>query len=283
MEGTSSSSTKHDDDDDDAVEIFPISDDDEKYAEEIQLQEALTFSSAISNTNKEIQVIDLEIDNVNDTHLRKLKLKEKETFKGESSSSSSRLKQISYCGICMEAKSNEEMFENRNCSHSFCEDCVGLYLAAKIQENISMVKCPDPKCNGILEPHNCISIIPKDVFDRWGNALCENMVIGSQKFYCPFNDCSAMLMNDEVEAVTVAECPHCHRLFCAQCKVSWHAGVDCREFQSLKDGERGREDLMAMELAKNKRWKRCPKCSYYVEKSDGCTRISCRYRQLCFV
>jgi E3 ubiquitin-protein ligase RNF144 len=277
MEGTSSSSTTNDYY---VKEIFPISDD-EKYAEEIQLQEALIFS-AISNTNKEIQVVDVdEIDNVNNTLLRELKLKEKETFEGQSSSSSSsQLKQYSYCGICMEAKSIEEMFENRNCcSHSFCEECVGKYLVAKIEENISMIKCPDPKCNGILEPHNCISIIAKDVFDRWGNVLCENMVIGSQKFYCPFNDCSAMLVNDEKEVVTVAECPHCHRLFCAECKVSWHVGVDCKEFQSLKDGERGREDLMAMELAKNKRWKRCPKCSFYVEKSEGCTRISCRYTQ----
>ncbi|GAU44180.1 hypothetical protein TSUD_87400 [Trifolium subterraneum] len=232
MDGPSSSSTTHDDH---VQEIFQISD--EEYAEEMQLQEALIFSSAISNTtaaiNKEIEVIDVEIDNVSSTRLRKLKLKE--TCEGESSSSS-QLKQISYCGICMEAKSIKEMFENRKCSHSFCEECVGTYLAAKIQENISMVKCPDPKCN-------------------------------------------AMLLNDEKEDVTVAECPHCHRLFCAQCKVSWHAGVDCRVFQSLKDGKRGREDLMAMELAKNKKWKRCPKCSFYVEKREGCTRITCRYKQ----
>jgi E3 ubiquitin-protein ligase RNF144 len=182
MEGTSSSSTTHDYH---VEEIFPISED-EKYAEEIQLQEVLIFS-AISNTNKEIEVVDVdEIDNVNNTLLRKLKLKEQETFEGESSSSSSQLKQYSYCGICMETKSIEEMFENRNCSHSFCEECVGRYLVAKIEENISMIKCPDPKCNGILELHNCISIIPKDVFDRWGNVLCENMVIGSQKILLSF-------------------------------------------------------------------------------------------------
>jgi hypothetical protein len=124
MEGTSSSSTTHDYH---VEEIFPISED-EKYAEEIQLQEVLIFS-AISNTNKEIEVVDVdEIDNVNNTLLRKLKLKEQETFEGESSSSSSsQLKQYSYCGICMETKSIEEMFENRNCSHSFCEECVGRY------------------------------------------------------------------------------------------------------------------------------------------------------------
>ncbi|KEH30145.1 probable E3 ubiquitin-protein ligase RNF144A-A [Medicago truncatula] len=183
----------------------------------------------------------------------------------------------------VESKPAAEMFENQNCSHSFCEGCVGSYLAAKIQENIAMVKCPYPNCNGILEPHNCSTLIPKDVFERWGKALCENMVLDSQKLYCPFNDCSAMLVNDEEEVVTVSECPHCNRLFCAQCKVSWHSGVDCREFQSLEDGERGRKDLMAMELAKNKRWKRCPKCSFYVEKIEGCTRISCRCgNQFCY-
>ncbi|CAJ2663283.1 unnamed protein product [Trifolium pratense] len=139
-----------------------------------------------------------------------------------------------------------------------------------------MVKCPDPKCNDILEPYDCISIIPKEVFERWENALCENLVLASQKFYCPYNDCSAMLVNDVKGVVTVSECPHCHRLFCAQCKVSWHAGVDCREFQSLKVGQRGAEDLMVMELAKNNNWKRCPKCSFYVERNKGCNRIICR-------
>jgi len=287
MEGNSSASTTHDDqnlvDDiyhltlhDHDEEIFRISE--ETYAEELQIQEALLFSALMSNTTitidvkKENQAVDAKVD---------LKQKQKEAFIGEYSSSSFSSSQLkkSYCAICMEAKPVEEMFQNRKCSHSFCEYCVGRYLAAKIQESISMVKCPDPKCNDILEPHDCSSILPKDVFDRWENALCENMVLGSQKFYCPFNDCSTMLLNDEKEIVTASECPRCHRLFCAQCKVSWHTGVDCKEFQSLKDGERGREDLMAMELAKNKRWKRCPKCGFYVEKIVGCTRISCRYIQ----
>jgi E3 ubiquitin-protein ligase RNF144 len=220
MQGTSSSSTTDNETlfedfdslalHDHAEEIFPLFD--EEYAEEIQLQ-----------------VVHANVDT--ETNLKPVE--------GESSS---QLKK-SYCAICMEAKPVEEMFENQNCSHSFCENCVGSYLAAKIQENTAMVKCPDPNCNGILEPHNCSTLIPKDVFERWGKALCENLVLGSQKFYCPFNDCSAMLVNDEEEVVTASECPHCNRLFCAQCKVSWHSGVDCREFQSLEDGERGRKDL----------------------------------------
>ncbi|XP_045791947.1 E3 ubiquitin-protein ligase RSL1-like [Trifolium pratense] len=206
---------------------------------------------------------------------------EKEEIEEESDS---QLKQT-YCAICMDEKPIEEMFENRNCSHTFCETCVGSYLDAKIKENIAMVKCPDPNCNDILEPNDCISIIPKDVFERWENALCENLVLGSQKFYCPFNDCSAMLVNDGNEVVTVSECPHCHRLFCAQCKVSWHAGVDCTEFQSLKNSDQGcQSDLTALQFAKKKKWKRCSKCSFYVERSEGCNKITCRCRhQFCYV
>lgn len=38
--------------------------------------------------------------------------------------------------------------------------------------------------------------------------------------------------------------------------------------------ERGREDLLVRELANKKKWKRCPRCRFYVEKNDGCLHIS---------
>ncbi|GFZ08161.1 RING/U-box superfamily protein [Actinidia rufa] len=88
--------------------------------------------------------------------------------------------------------------------------------------------------------------------------------------YCPFQDCSAMLVDDGGERVTVSECPNCRRLFCAQCKVAWHAGIDCAEFQSFGKDKREREDVMLMDLAKSKKWRRCPHCKFFVEKLDGC-------------
>jgi len=183
------------------------------------------------------------------------------------------------CGICMEYKPIEKMFKSRNCSHSFCEDCVARFLAVKIQDKKGTIKCPDPNCNSNLDPQQCISILPKDVFERWGDALVDS-VFGTKKIYCPFKDCSTMLVNDGNEVVRITECPHCHRLFCAQCQVPWHAEVDCLGFQILKKGGPEKNlDLMAMELAKKENWKRCPKCSFYVEKKSGCNHISCRYRQ----
>jgi len=72
-----------------------------------------------------------------------------------------------------------------------------------------MVKCPHTKCKQVVEPQHCRLVITKEVFERWENAPCENLVLASQKFYCPFKDCSAMLVCDAEEVVTVSECPHC--------------------------------------------------------------------------
>ncbi|KAJ0794440.1 putative transcription factor C2H2 family [Helianthus annuus] len=184
----------------------------------------------------------------------------------------------SFCGICMDTKTASEMFDNTGiCGHIFCSDCIGQHVAVKIKENVTKVKCPDPKCKRVIGPEACRSIVPKEVLERWESILCESVIMESQKFYCPFKDCSAMLVDDGGVAVTQSECPNCNRLFCAQCKVAWHCGISCAEFQSLKKGERNQDhDKLLIDLAKNKKWMKCPKCMHFVEKVYGCDFIACR-------
>ncbi|XP_065618955.1 E3 ubiquitin-protein ligase RSL1 [Quercus suber] len=175
-------------------------------------------------------------------------------------------------------------FKTESCVHSFCSDCIGKHVATKIQESITTVTCPGLDCKSVIELDACREVLPKDVLDRWDEALCEAL-FGSQRFYCPFKDCSAMLLNDneEGEAIRESECPFCHRLFCAVCYVPWHSGVDCEEFQRLNEDERGRDDLMLRELVKEKKWRRCPHCKYFVERTDGCLHMTCRCTsQFCY-
>ncbi|XP_020112266.1 probable E3 ubiquitin-protein ligase RNF144A-B [Ananas comosus] len=188
------------------------------------------------------------------------------------------------CGICMESLPIAESFGVENCSHIFCAECVGSYIAAKVEENVIYIRCPDPECrDGFLEPELCRGIIRLEVFDRWGLALCE-AAVGAEKFYCPYNDCSRLLIGDgdgdgkggDAGAITDAECPHCLRIFCAQCRVPWHEGVTCKEYRSLGKDERSQEDLMLRRLAANKKWQRCPQCKMFVERIDGCMFMTCR-------
>ncbi|CAK9134217.1 unnamed protein product [Ilex paraguariensis] len=126
-------------------------------------------------------------------------------------------------------------------------------------------------------------MIPNEVLARWDELLCESLILAAQKFYCPFKDCSALLVNDTDGVIRESECPICRRLFCAQCSVPWHSGIGCEEFQRLNEDERGREDLMVRELARDRNWMRCPCCKFYMEKNEGCLHMTCRCKfQFCY-
>ncbi|KAF1864479.1 hypothetical protein Lal_00021902 [Lupinus albus] len=195
---------------------------------------------------------------------------------GESSNSNNTITPF-LCHICTETKTLNDAFRVHNCSHSYCTDCVVMYVESKLQENVVKIRCPEPECElGLLELYGCRGILPKEVFDRWGDALCESMILENEKFYCPFKDCSALMVNDGGELVKESECRNCRRRFCAQCRVSWHDGIDCDEFQKLNKDEREKEDILLMQLANNNKWRRCSKCRIFVEKVDGCMYIKCR-------
>ncbi|VFQ94267.1 unnamed protein product [Cuscuta campestris] len=101
------------------------------------------------------------------------------------------------------------------------------------------------------------------------------MIQASEKFYCPFKDCSALLVDEKAE-IEESECPECRRLFCAKCQVPWHSEISCSDFQELNLNERQREDIQMMNLAQGKEWKRCPNCRIFVERISGCGFMSCR-------
>jgi E3 ubiquitin-protein ligase RNF144 len=188
----------------------------------------------------------------------------------------SRRKQHFDCAICIEKVQVTEKFLVSHCAHAFCNACVGRYVAAKVAENVAMIGCPDPECDkGSVDIDQCRGIIPSELLDRWSIALCED-VVGGDKLYCPFKDCSALLISDNAVNIRETECPHCHRLFCARCRVPWHHGIRCKEFKKLGDDEKGQDDLTLKNLAKKKKWQRCPKCKMYVSRRSGCLLIHCR-------
>ncbi|KAK4791261.1 hypothetical protein SAY86_031674 [Trapa natans] len=271
----------------DDEEIFPISD--EKYAHKLALQEALLFGSSWPSNSSSCSTHKYEVEHqdsltlVSDAKGKAIKCI------GEPSA---RVQEapplpLAFCMICMEMKSLPEMLRiGTTCSHSFCADCIGKYICTKIGDNIVNIKCPDMSCQGTLDMTvACRDLVPKEVFDRWEEALCESVILGSQRVYCPYKDCSAFVVDDSLadgEAVTSCECPICHRLFCAQCGVPWHCGLICQEFKAGKVG--GVElDEMARAFAKSKNWMSCPKCKFFVEKTQGCNHITCRCKfQFCY-
>uniref|UniRef100_A0A0E0M1B1 RBR-type E3 ubiquitin transferase n=1 Tax=Oryza punctata TaxID=4537 RepID=A0A0E0M1B1_ORYPU len=273
------------------VEVIYISSDDEDeeicilsadpYSPaEIQIQEAILLSLDSSGA----AATDTAHSSASSSHPslpdRKGKSKLLSEGDGPSESMTRRRRKRSFtCIICMDKVQASEEFLVSVCSHAFCKGCIGGYVAAKVSDNVAAIGCPDPGCEeGFVEIGQCRDIVPPELFDRWSVSLWESSM-GETKCYCPFKDCSAMLINNDdgdVEEITETECPHCHRMFCASCRVPWHDGIKCKEFKKLGDDEKGKEDLMLKKLAGKKKWQRCPQCRIYVEKSVGCMFMKCR-------
>jgi E3 ubiquitin-protein ligase RNF144 len=141
------------------------------------------------------------------------------------------------------------------------------------QENKVKVNCPHPKCSVEFKPQHLQSILPTKIIVDWESAIYESSIPLNQKIYCPYKNCSLLLVNNGAENFTCCQCPSCYRLFCAQCKVPWHEDINCDEFQKLK---KPLDEEQFLELAKTKEWQKCPRCSMHVEKSRGCIHMKCR-------
>ncbi|KAK3431812.1 probable E3 ubiquitin-protein ligase RNF144A-B isoform X1 [Eucalyptus grandis] len=259
---------------------------DPEFAQELQFQEVLEVSREMNIKPSETTIgsssssVDVTEANPNPNQMQIIDPVEMGVQKDDGDSSES------FCEICAERKEAKEMFSIRTmCSHTFCSLCISRHVETKVLDNVTTIKCPGLECEGVLQIDSCRQILPENVLYMWEKSMSEAMLLESQSFYCPFNNCSALLIkdNDDGQVIRECECPYCHRLFCAECSVPWHAGVSCEEFRSLNEDERGSEDLMVRELAKEKKWKRCPNCKFYVERTQGCAHITCRCQfQFCY-
>ncbi|CAJ2644724.1 putative E3 ubiquitin-protein ligase RNF217-like protein [Trifolium pratense] len=182
-----------------------------------------------------------------------------------------------FCKLCMDNKTMGDAFYINGCTDAYCSDCVAKYIRSKLDDNIINIRCPSFWCeSGTLETGFCRSILPTEDFKRWDKAVCEVLFNITEKFYCPFVDCSALLINDGTEPVRNLECPNCNRMLCGLCKVRSHEGLGCSEFEKLKRDDKGKAVILA-NIAEDMRWRQCPKCSEYVAKSGGCNIMTCRF------
>lgn len=219
------------------------SDSDAKLAEELQFQEAVLSSLATTTITSK----------ANET--------------GESS-------QGRLCGICLDTKEIDKIYTVSCCSHYFCFDCVNEYVTKQIERGRRSISCPGVDCQSVLELQVCKPFLDAKAIDSWDQALCEGLIHSLDKFYCPFQDCGAMFVieNDggEDQVIREAVCPSCHRMFCAKCRVPWHPESGC------KDAKISRHDVMMRDLAEKNKWRKCPQCKVYVERTEGCPHITCR-------
>ncbi|KAF5201799.1 hypothetical protein FRX31_008614 [Thalictrum thalictroides] len=128
------------------------------------------------------------------------------------------------CEICMvKGKAREDMYEKNKCSHTYCLTCIGKHIEVKIQENKTCISCPNLKCKSALEPEFCQSLVSKELFDIWMDALVMELAKEENWRSCP----SCMTLVDKTDGCLRITCS-CGFKFCYACEASWtDAHRDC--------------------------------------------------------
>ncbi|KAL2654082.1 hypothetical protein R1flu_022210 [Riccia fluitans] len=207
-------------------------------------------------------------------------------------SSSGEMDKMGDCPICLESILPVDTFRVNGCSHWFCKNCLNKHVDIRVKSNQVPVKCPQ-ECSNILDIDECQNILSPELLEAYAKGLTEASIPESERVFCPFPNCSSFMSRLPTSAapsssttgvVESTECMECHRLFCAECLVPWHADISCDEYQKFPPDARNPEDIKFQRLAKLKRWQRCKKCRHMIEHVQGCYHITCRCGyQFCYV
>ncbi|KAJ4824029.1 hypothetical protein Tsubulata_051468, partial [Turnera subulata] len=187
------------------------------------------------------------------------------------------------CQICIEPTPSSKKIENGGslCTHPYCLDCISKYIEVQVQSMTPNILCPGLGCEHALDPLSCRPLVPEQVFVKWCDLLCESAVLGQlsqnqYSSYCPYQDCSALVLDECGNTTKKINCPNCKKKFCFLCKIPWHAGYRCTESGQLRD----QNDILVGKLIERNKWTRCYNCGHSVERVGGCNIIHCKCGEL---
>ncbi|KAK4286476.1 hypothetical protein QN277_003027 [Acacia crassicarpa] len=189
------------------------------------------------------------------------------------------------CAICFEDTDIEKMFSVNHCLHRYCCSCMKQHVEVKLLNGM-MAECPREGCRSDVTVDSCNRFLAPELVEAVNERIKESAIPVTEKFYCPFPRCSALMSKHEVleytkttyvgaEECGVRKCMKCHRFFCINCKVPWHNNMTCSGYKNSYNFRQA-EDSKLKYLASKKLWRQCVKCNHIIELAGGCYHITCR-------
>ncbi|KAJ8551840.1 hypothetical protein K7X08_028283 [Anisodus acutangulus] len=98
------------------------------------------------------------------------------------------------------------------------------------------------ECNSDLKLDSCSNFLTPKLIDIMKQRINEASIPVTEKVYCPYPKCSALMSKSEVleyskvsflgaERIGIRKCTKCNGLFCVNCKVPWHYNIACDEYR----------------------------------------------------
>ncbi|KZP14859.1 hypothetical protein FIBSPDRAFT_959303 [Athelia psychrophila] len=176
------------------------------------------------------------------------------------------------CPICYDAVT---LPINLGCGHAYCSACIRHFLTSA--STFPLV------CMG--DEDRCHVPIPIPVFQRFlpiqqftnllETAFITHIDHHPQDFkYCTTPDCRQVYRCTTSDTASIIHCPSCLSSVCSACHEEGHEGMTCAERKQNNDPEE--QERLNDELATQSGFKKCPQCTVWIEKTEGCNHMSCK-------
>ncbi|GJN13671.1 hypothetical protein PR202_gb00401 [Eleusine coracana subsp. coracana] len=191
------------------------------------------------------------------------------------------------CTICLEDNDVSKIHVIEGCAHRFCFSCMKEHVKAKIFHGM-LPACPQDGCTTNLTVEGSKIFLSPRLLEIMVQRVREGQTPLSQKMYCPYPKCSALMSLSEVihlmqassskytvaDVDTLRKCVKCRGSFCISCKVPWHDGMVCDDYKKSYP-HAVPEDARLRNLAKQQLWRQCVKCNHMIELAEGCYHMTC--------
>ncbi|CAA0823169.1 zinc finger (C3HC4-type RING finger) family protein [Striga hermonthica] len=189
------------------------------------------------------------------------------------------------CVICTEDTNIDHIFPVDNCLHRYCFSCMKQHVEVKLLHGL-LPTCPHEGCKTELKLDSCSKFLTPRLIEIMSQRIKEASIPVTDKVYCPFPKCSALMSKGEVlefskksikgvETFGARRCIKCNGYFCIDCKVPWHYNLTCSDYKE-KHPYPLPEEAKLKNLAETNLWRQCLKCNHMIELSAGCYHMTCR-------
>lgn len=136
------------------------------------------------------------------------------------------------CRVCLEAfMENDGVFPLRGCEHVFHKECLQLYVKSQMDMGKCPAICPDAKCGKELNEDDLKQLLNKDDLEKYHTlAFRRALEIQPDISWCPTVNCNYAFFFEDDKG-TDFRCEVCKKQYCLNCRVPYHRGQTCKEYQ----------------------------------------------------
>jgi len=171
---------------------------------------------------------------------------------------------VGECSLCEETTSLYPL----ECGHNiFCYTCCSNWSKECVKIG-KPPKCPDQTCSAPIPNNSLQQLLPPNQYQTYLSQLLMATLSSTENFFwCPHCP-GGFIAIDGYDCMFT--CPYCRISWCPKCNLRHSGDIPCEEakkYQSIEDEQNNNW--------KNTNSKQCPGCKVFIEKTEGCTHMTC--------